>query len=267
MLRLINQCSIKEILLFFVFAISMLTNGCNENELKSKSLIQDLNHITVEGSLNEWDKDIFVSVEDKIKIAAYNDDKFLYLGGEFLDRSIGRIFALSGMTLIINPNGDKKNNIEMNFNYPGKKQIDYEKGGFFRVLSGDQKIKVLRNLKKINDAVFVFNTTELQSFAFNESVDADFLGKIKITENKLFFELKIPIKFNKYFKSYNSLNERSLFCLTPGSRRELAFGIPMQMGNNPVAKKENIKGKQLGFERNEVQRFQYWFSIKADSYE
>jgi len=154
----------------------------------------------------------------------------------------------------------------MNFKYPGRKQVDYEKGGFFSVLMGDQKIKVLKNLEKINNSVFVFDTTELKSFAFNES-DADFQGKMKISDNKLLFEIKIPIQVNKYFESYKSLNEESLFCLKPGNLREQIFGYTMQMNNNPNERKENINGKQRGIDKSKPPNLQYWFSIKADTYE
>jgi hypothetical protein len=262
--RFISKLFIRIVLFFIDISMLILTIGCNETEIKSKSLIQGSKEITVDGNLNEWDKNIFISLDDKLKIAAYDDDKFYYLSGEILDKSIGRTFALSGITLLINPEGDKKNNIEVNFKYPGRKQIDYEKGGFFRVLSGDQKIRVLRNLEKINDAVFVFDTTELKSFAFTESEDADFQGKMKIADNKLLFELKIPFQFNKYFESYNVLNEKSLFCLTHGSRRAPAFGFPMQTGNNPEEKKENIKGRQRESDLNSPQSLQYWFSIKTE---
>jgi hypothetical protein len=265
--KLINKFLIRIVLYFIVLSMIILIIGCNETEIKSKPLERS-KEITVDGNLNEWDKNIFSSIDDKLKIAACNDNKFYYLCGEVLDKSIGKTFALSGITLLINPEGDKKNNIEMNFKYPGRKQINYEKGGFFRMLMGNQKIKVLRNMEKLNDAVFLFDTTELKSYAFTESEDADFQGEMRITDNKLLFELKIPFQFNKYYKSYPPLSDKSFFCLKPGSLRGQMFSFPSMMNNYSEGKKDNQRGRPGGFDKVESpQSLQYWFSIKTNNYE
>ena len=267
-----KDLSTKEVLEFTLLFTGVLTSflfsGCDDTEIKSKRIS---NPIVVDGNLKEWGDNTFTSFEDNsFKLAALNDKSFYYLGCEILERKIGRIFALSGITLVINPDGDKKKSIEMNFTYPGTKQIDYNKAGFFQVLRGDQKIKVLRNLEPLNNAVCVIDTGELKSLFFTESEDADFQGKIRISDNKLFFEIKIPIQINNYFETFNSLNKQSMFCLTPGTNfagRQFNTDLMdpfSKMNNNKNGKQEKKFGKPVGFDRGDPFNLQYWFSIKTD---
>lgn len=246
--------------------ILILFESCDERLLTSKFI--ETNKIVTDGNLTEWDKDIYFSFEDNLKIAICNDKNYIYLAGEFLKRSIGRDFALSGISLLINPSGNRKENLIMIFYYPGTKKFDFSKGGFFMMLSGDQKIKALRNLEKLSNSVFVYDTTELKSFVFTDTSSSPIQGKMKISDNKLSFELKFPIQINKLFESYSPLDGNSLFCLQPGNFLNQMNFFPRQMNfQSPSGSFGNMNGKPKDLKKNDYSETQFWFMIKTNTNE
>jgi len=259
-----NLSNIK--LPFYLVSIAILTflfSSCDEKSLNSKFV--ETSQIITDGLLTEWDNDTFFSFEDRIKVAVCNDKNYIYLAGEFLDKNAGRNFALSGITFLINPSGDINESIFMLFYYPGTKKINYSKGGFFTMLTGDQKIKALRNLDKISNSVFVFDTTEFKSFAFKDTSNSPFQGKMNISDNKLSFELKFPIQINNFFESYSLLNRNSLFCLQPGSFLKQMNFFPGQMNfQSPSGGFGKISGKPKDLKENDFSETQFWFTINTN---
>ncbi len=259
-----NVSNIK--LPFYLVSIAILTflfGSCDEKSLNSKFV--ETSQIITDGLLTDWDNDTFFSFEDKIKVAVCNDKNYIYLAGEFLDKNVGRNFALSGITFLINPSGDKNESIFMLFYYPGTKKINYSKGGFFTMLTGDQKIKALRNLDKISNSVLVFDTTDFKSYVFKDTSDSPFQGKMNISDNKLSFELKFPIQINNFFESYSLLNRNSLFCLQAGNLINQMNFFPRQMNfQTPSGGFGKMNGKPKDMKENDFYETQFWFTINTN---
>jgi hypothetical protein len=240
------------ILLYVVFIQLLLpVNGCNDEILLSRRISEP---VKVDANLADWTENTFVSMEnDSILLAAANDDRYYYLAGKILDRRIGRAFAVSGMMLVINPDGEQEKNLQMDFTFPGTKHININKGGFFQALDETEKDTLLKNLQPLLNGVSVIDTSTLRSLVFTDSANADFQGKMAISDNQLLFELKIPIQIAQYFSEFKSLDANSMFCLRPGTVRRFE-------------RMRGFRGRG-GFAENETDDFTQWFRIKANAYE
>ncbi|MDP4191980.1 MAG: hypothetical protein Q8858_10475 [Bacteroidota bacterium] len=192
---------------FILAILGLLWTGCGTSEM---TIPRRDKIIAIDGKLDEWKLSDFKQYENgKLNISATYDDNFIYLAGQCNDRSIGRMFALHGLKIYIDPEGKNDKSLEMDIFYSGERKFDFTKGNFFASLTEDQKVRAEKEIAKIDDGVIVIDKNDIQSKIFIKDDSTSFSGQMRISENLLTFELKIPRNIHSYFTGYQDIKLNS----------------------------------------------------------
>lgn len=249
--------------IIYIILVLSLLYGCNEIVLRQSKTFSSVN---VDGNLSEWEILSFSSYnKDRVKLGYSKDENYIYIAGITTDKDITRQAASNGLTVWIDPSGNKRKDLEMEVKLPQSKRIDYYKGGFFASLSKEQKKNVLHKIDSLKQGIIVKDKKADKSFRFFERGNNSFAGKLYFTPDTLIFEIKIPITINEVFTSVKPLTDESIFGLSTSINMN-----EFQENQGPFpAMDGRMKGN--GMDRNESYRrpeiLEIWFKVRGSGNE
>ncbi len=221
----------KALRIISISMILLLLSGCGEEEIQSTWACSS---VIIDGQLKEWSDGSLTHFDDKrLALGAQNDSAYLYLAAQIADEKLQRLVTMGGITLWIDPSGRKNKDLEMHLPAWQRGALDPSRGGFWQVMSDDQKAKAQIQIEEMCGGVLIVDKQSIQSRAFPKGSTSGFAGAMSISGGILSFEIRIPIHIQEYFSNYTALGTKSKVGITLGRSRTagLAESGPMPGGS------------------------------------
>ena len=162
--------------LILIIAGIVLMSGCSGGSVQSMFVSTPPR---IDGDLSEWQKIPVALFDDrKIAMGAMNDGQYLYVAGRCVEEELTRSIKRSGLTVWIDPEGKKSKDLELRYPASRDAQPDQTRGGFWQIMSDDQKKKASEKLDQMKKGVLLIDKHVIDSRVFVPDTAGGFASAI-----------------------------------------------------------------------------------------
>jgi hypothetical protein len=244
-------------------ASMVLSAGCNDASLRSVLVSSPPR---IDGELAEWQTiPVTLFDEKKVAIGAMNDGQFLYVAGRCAEPELTRSIQRSGLTLWIDPDGNKNKDLELRYPASGDSQPDQTRGGFWQVMTDEQRAKASGKLDQMNRGVLVIDKHAIASRRFPSDSTDGFAAAIAESNGILFFEIRIPFHIEQYFPGRPALTDRQSVSIGLGAAGSSRRGqnLNSASGRTPFGQSGGMmgSGRRRGASRGSFDESDVWVEV------